>query len=153
MKVFENRLPPPIVMLFVGVCMWAASRFLNSADLSSWPWALGGALLACVGLGIGASGFFEFRRAGTTIDPVNIDHADKLVTSGVFAWTRNPMYLGFALMLLGWSAFLGGRWTLLGPTLFVFFIQRFQIAPEERAMAAKFGEAYTDYRRRVRPWI
>ena len=153
MKLFENRLPPPVLMLLVAVLMWTAARFLNSADSASRLSETGGAILACLGLGVGASGFFEFRRMGTTIDPVNIDRAEKLVTSGVFRWSRNPMYLGFVLMLLGWSAYLGWSWTLAGPALFALFIQRFQIVPEERIMAAKFGDSFENYRQRVRPWF
>ncbi|MFM9500577.1 methyltransferase family protein, partial [Streptomyces galilaeus] len=75
------------------------------------------------------------------------------VTSGIFAYTRNPMYLGWTVVLLGWAVFLGGVWTVLGPIAFVAFVSRFQILPEEKALAGKFGSSYDSYKKKVRRWI
>jgi protein-S-isoprenylcysteine O-methyltransferase Ste14 len=114
---------------------------------------IAGAVLILAGAGLVVSGARAFRRAGTTIDPVHLDRAARLVTTGIFARTRNPMYLGFAVMLLGWAALLAQAGALLGPVLFALFIQRFQITPEERMMAAKFGAAFEAYRTQVRRWV
>jgi len=76
-----------------------------------------------------------------------------LVTTGIFSWTRNPMYLGLAAALVGWAAFLSAAWSLLGPVLFVLYIDRFQIQPEERVLTELFGAEYTNYARRVRRWL
>jgi protein-S-isoprenylcysteine O-methyltransferase Ste14 len=100
-----------------------------------------------------ARAFRTFRAAGTTIDPVHVDRVSALVTSGVFGRTRNPMYVGFATMLVGWAAFLAVPWLLLGPALFVLFTARFQIVPEERAMRARFGDTYAAYASRVPRWL
>ena len=95
----------------------------------------------------------EFKRARTTINPFRPENSTVLVTSGIFRITRNPMYVGLTLVLLGWAAFLSSGWGLLGPVVFALYINCFQIAPEERVLSAKFGEAYTRYTARVRRWL
>ena len=154
MTTLENRIPPPLVLVAVALAMWGAMHAAGDTPFagSKIP-AIAGWLLILVGVGLIMSGFSEFRRANTTIDPVNLDRATRLVTSGIFSRTRNPMYLGFTVMLLGWTVILGSPWALAGPALFALFIQRFQINPEERVMSEKFGEAFDAYRKRVRRWI
>ena len=145
-------LRPPLsdLLAVLALTMWAGTRFLAHDVVPVW--AAGGGL-TLLGLAIVLAGVVSFRRAGTTIDPVHIERAEKLVTTGVFGLTRNPMYLGFAAMLCGWSLLLGSLWTLSGPFLFVLYIQRFQISPEERMMRAKFGADYDIYTKHVRRWI
>ena len=84
---------------------------------------------------------------------MKLDTTTTLVRSGVFRLTRNPMYLGLLLILLAWALFLGSGWSLLGPVVFVIYLNRFQILPEERVLAAKFGVEYAAYRKCVRRWI
>jgi hypothetical protein len=93
------------------------------------------------------------QRAKTTINPFKPQNSTALVTSGVYRFTRNPMYLGLTLIVLGWATFLCSVWALAGPVLFVLYISRFQIEPEERILSAKFGAAYSDYVSRVRRWL
>jgi protein-S-isoprenylcysteine O-methyltransferase Ste14 len=95
----------------------------------------------------------QFRRAHTTIDPHKPETANALVTSGVYAWTRNPMYLGLSTLLLGWAITLGTLSPLAGPVLFVLLIQRVQILPEEHALRMRFGQDYDQYCRRVNRWL
>jgi len=94
-----------------------------------------------------------FWRNKTTISPVDLESASALVTSGVFRFSRNPMYVGFTAMLVGWAVCLAAPWALVGPVAFVLFTNRFQIIPEERVMRDKFGQAYDDYQAQVRRWI
>jgi len=101
----------------------------------------------------GLAGVFEFRRHRTTIDPVRIEAASSLVTSGIFGVTRNPMYLGLAAILLGAAIVLRSPLALVGPAVFVAYIWRFQIIPEERVMREKFGADYAAYRQLVRAWL
>lgn len=150
---FENRIPPPFVVVFIGAVMWLTARW--SAPVSgesSWRWPLaltiGGLGLAVLLLGVSA-----FARAKTTIDPVNIDRASTVVTTGIFNVTRNPMYVGFTLILLAWACFLAVPAVFVGPVLFVWVIDRLQIVPEERAMLSKFGEPYRTYQLKVRRWL
>ena len=112
-----------------------------------------GTAVALVGFATTAVGFLSFRRASTTIDPVRIDGASKLVTAGIYQITRNPMYVGMALMLVGVGVALGSPPSLIGPLAFVGFITRYQILPEEHALLAKFGSVYAAYRENTRRWI
>jgi len=79
--------------------------------------------------------------------------ASALVTAGIYKLTRNPMYLGLVLLLCAWAFYLAAIWPFVGPVLFIAYINRFQIGPEERIMGAKFGGDYADYVSRVRRWI
>jgi protein-S-isoprenylcysteine O-methyltransferase Ste14 len=152
-RALEHRIPPPILFALVAAAMWAAARVAPAIELlAPVRFAIAGAGLLA-GLGCGAAGVLAFRRARTTINPVNIAAASALVTSGIFRYTRNPMYLGMAALLVAWAMLLAVPWTILGPVAFVLFIQRFQILPEERVMRAKFPAAYPDYARVVRRWI
>lgn len=149
----DNLIPPPVVVLIVGAGMWVTARALPALDLAtSARFGVGGVLVAA-GLALGGVGIATFRRAGTTVDPVHPSAASTVVTHGVFALTRNPMYVGLAAALAGWAVCLASPPALLGPVAFILFTNRFQIVPEERALEAKFGQAYVDYRRRVPRWL
>jgi protein-S-isoprenylcysteine O-methyltransferase Ste14 len=110
-------------------------------------------LLAVAALCFLAPAILAFRRAGTTVNPIQIEKASVLVTSGIYRITRNPMYVGFALLLTAGAAVVGTWQLLLGPVCFILYIQRFQIIPEERVMSRYFGDAYREYCGRVRPWL
>ena len=97
--------------------------------------------------------FIQFRRAQTTVNPYKPETATKLVTSGVFAWSRNPMYLGLLILLLGWAVKLGTLSPFLGPLLFIPLIRYAQIRPEEYAMRMRFVKDYDDYCQRVNRWL
>ena len=153
MSALENRIPPPLVFFFVAALMWAATWVLPATAIpDGWRWSIAGLLFVLAVL-LASSGIGAFRRAKTPLDPVHIDRASTLVTSGIYGFTRNPMYLGLTTLLLAWAEFLSAPWTLLGPAVFALFIDRFQIAPEERAMRAKFGAKYDAYTARVRRWL
>jgi protein-S-isoprenylcysteine O-methyltransferase Ste14 len=141
MRALELKVPPPLVAVLIGAAMWFAAR--QRAFVA----------IALVGGATALAGDLEFKRARTTINPFKPQNSTALVTSGIYRFTRNPMYLGLTLVLLGWAAFLCWVWALLGPVVFAIYISRFQIAPEERALSAKFGAAYTEYTIRVRRWL
>jgi len=158
MATLELKLPPPAVAL---AC---AGTMLLLSWLPPWRGEAPGAatlallhlvapLLAALGLGIALSGVLAFRRARTTVNPLKPETSSALVTSGIYRVTRNPMYLGMAVVLLGWAAWLGSPWTMVGVAAFVLYITRFQIAPEERALLRIFSREFADYRGRVRRWI
>lgn len=153
MQWLEHRIPPPIVGALLAAGMWGLAQL--SAP-TGWPLGLRIALalaLALVGLAFLAPAGLAFRRAHTTVNPLTPEAATSLVVDGVYRYTRNPMYVGFALLLLAWAAWLAVPPGLLGPLLFVAWITRFQILPEERALQAHFGEEFTAYCRRVRRWL
>ncbi len=153
MNTLENKIPPPFVAPAVGLGMWAATGFMVPLPPLSPVRVLPVIMVSVVSLGVAGSAVAAFARARTTIDPVNIETASRLVTHGVFRLTRNPMYLGLTGALVVWALLLGQAWGWIGPLAFAAYIDRFQIRPEERAMASKFGPDYAAYKQRVRRWI
>ena len=99
-------------------------------------------ILLITGIGFAVSGGISFHQAKTTVNPLKPETASSLVTSSVYSYTRNPMYLGLAIILLAWTLYLGAAGGLLGVVGFLAYIQRFQIIPEERAMAQLFGDQF-----------
>jgi protein-S-isoprenylcysteine O-methyltransferase Ste14 len=153
MNALELKIPPPVVVLGVAGLMGGIARVTPSFAAPPSVRAAAAAALAVVGIGLGLAGIRAFRRANTTIHPFAPERTAALVTSGVYAVTRNPMYVGLLVVLIAWACLLANAWALVGPIAFVSYMNRFQIAPEERALAARFGAAYVDYRARVRRWL
>ena len=149
----ELKIPPPVVALVLAAGMWGLARV--SGQLA---WARDGrhaVAMALFALGFlcAASAAMAFRRWKTTINPHKPEESRSLVRSGPFRYTRNPMYLGLLMVLLAWTVWLGAPWALAGSVVFVLYIGRFQIVPEERVLAAKFGVDYEKYRHQVRRWL
>lgn len=153
MHALELKVPPPVVALVIGAAMWFASRYGPALVLSLSARTAAFVVLALAGGATALAGDLELRRARTTMNPFRPQNSTALVTSGIYNVTRNPMYVGLTLVVLGWAAFLCSAAALLGPVAFVLYITRFQIAPEERVLAAKFAEAYAEYTARVRRWL
>jgi protein-S-isoprenylcysteine O-methyltransferase Ste14 len=153
MRALELKIPPPVVAFLVGAAMWFAAGEPVSLELPFRVRLVAFVVIALAGGAIALAGDLEFRRARTTINPFKPENSTTLVTSGIYRFTRNPMYVGLTLVLLGWTVFLGSVWALAGAAAFVLYITRFQIVPEERVLSAKFGEAYTAYAARVRRWL
>ena len=153
MKFLEHKIPPPAVGLGIGILMWYLASLVPPLEVPFGIRAGFALALLVVGQGIAISGVVSFRRAKTTVNPIKIASASSLVSSGVFQYTRNPMYLGMAITLVGWAAYLASWLALLAVPLFVLYIDRFQIAPEERVMASLFGADYAAYKEKVRRWI
>jgi protein-S-isoprenylcysteine O-methyltransferase Ste14 len=109
--------------------------------------------LVLLGGGISLAGVISFRRAKTTVNPMKPGTTSSLVTTGIYRITRNPMYVGVLFVLVAWAVFLSSVWAFVGPLVFVLYINRFQIAPEERVLSAMFGTAYSNYLAKVRRWL
>jgi len=133
--------------------MWLASLVTPSVEVPAAVRALAGAIPAGVGLLAISVAVFSFRRARTTLSPMAPAAASSLVTSGVYRFTRNPMYLGLLLVLVGWADFLASPIALVLTPGFVLYMNRCQILPEERALLATFGVEYAAYKGRVRRWL
>jgi protein-S-isoprenylcysteine O-methyltransferase Ste14 len=152
MSSLELKVPPPAVTLLVAVAMWCTSLV---APVAGAPAARIAAAVFVVVLGATFSllGGAAFRRAKTTVNPMRPESASSLVVTGVYRITRNPMYVGWLLLLVAWAVFLWSAWAVLGPVVFALYVSRFQIAPEERALTALFGREYLAYKAKVRPWL
>ena len=149
----NNRIPPPILLLLTGTLMWLVSRssFNIPFDIQNPlipSLALGGA-----GILIDLLALRQFRAAQTTVNPLRPHSATSLVCEGVFRYSRNPMYVGLVLILSGWSLWLGSLSNIGILFVFIGLITQFQIKPEEVALRALFGEAYSAYCLKVRRWI
>lgn len=149
----ENRIPPPLVASLFGMLMWLAALQLPSGPALTIEWRIGvGLAVLLVGATVCLAGVLSFHRARTTVNPLKPETASALVSSGIYRYTRNPMYLGFATVLVAGSIFLAWP-ALLGVLGFVLYMNRFQIAPEERALTKLFGDDFAQYCNRVRRWI
>jgi len=153
MKFLELKIPPPLVALTFALAMWFVSRSTPSIDIGIWVRAVVAVAVALLGGAISLAGVLAFRRARTTVNPMKPQSTSMLVTGGIYRFTRNPMYVGLLLVLVAWATFLSSLWTLVGPLAFVLYITRFQIKPEESALATLFGQPYADYRAKVRRWF
>lgn len=153
MTALELKVPPLVLVVIVAAGMWALSQM--SPDVSIAIPAAGwlASLVALAGVMIAGLGVLAFRTAGTTVDPRVPEQSESLVVSGVYRYSRNPMYVGFLLVLCAWGLWLGNLPALLFLPAFVLYMNRFQIVPEERFMADKFGEDYTRYCANVRRWV
>lgn len=147
------RIPPPIWLLLFGSLMWALHRLAPLALLVRPPANRAGWMLVVAGAAIIATAMLQFRSAHTTINPLTPAKASALVSSGIFGYSRNPMYLGLAVALCGWATLLGSLSPWVALPLFVLVITRVQIEPEEAALTTLFGATYTDYCARVGRWF
>ena len=153
MHALELKVPPVAVVLAAALAMWLASRAVPSVVLPAIARATIAPALVAVGAFISLAGVASFLRAKTTVNPTKPSSASTLVTTGVYRFTRNPMYLGLLLVLLGWATFLSNGLAFIGVPLFVLYMNRFQIVPEERALSALFGAEFDTYAARVRRWL
>jgi len=153
LKSLELRVPPPLVAGTLAFLMWLAARLLPLLDFALPAKSALAIALAAIGLGVGLMAVFQFKRARTTVHPMRPQESSALVTAGIFRRSRNPMYLGVLLILAAWAAWLANVAAFLLLPVFVAYLNRFQIAPEERVLEARFGAAFADYRRAVRRWL
>jgi len=109
--------------------------------------------LFALGIAIELVAFFSFRRARTTINPLRPETSSQLVTAGIYQYSRNPMYVGMCCQLAAVAVFLAAPASLLGIVVFIALINWLQIAPEEKALDARFGASYQAYRASVRRWL
>lgn len=147
------RIPPPLVALAFALLSYGLGRLIPLGVLTLPLQSAVAAALAGLGLVIIVISVREFMRVKTTVNPIKIDEASALVTSGPFGFTRNPMYLGMLLILTGIAVWLGQLSGLIALPLFIAYITRFQIMPEEAVMRQIFGDAFVAYSRKTRRWI
>lgn len=149
----RTRIPPPIVGALIAVLMRAVADVPPTWTISTQVARAVAIVLVVIAVTVDVSALVAFGRASTTANPFRPERATRMVTGGVYRFTRNPMYLGMALLLCAWAIRHPSLWAFLGPFAFVAYITHFQIKPEEVALAAKFGDEYVAYTHRVRRWI
>lgn len=149
----EHRIPPPAVAALVAAGMWGLDGYGPRLPIAPGSARWAAALLGVAGIAIALAGVLAFRASRTTVNPLAPERASALVTGGVYRVTRNPMYVGMALLLMAWAVSLAAALPFVGVVVFVLFITRFQIVPEERALVRLFGDEFSIYAARVRRWL
>jgi protein-S-isoprenylcysteine O-methyltransferase Ste14 len=153
MPVLELKVPPVAVVLVTVALMWLVARAVPAFEFGFPARDFFALSLAVAGAVVSLSGVALFKRAKTTVNPLKPGSSSSLVSSGVYAFSRNPMYLGFLLIVAGWAVFLSNVLALLLLPAFIVYMNRFQIEPEEKALALRFGPAFAAYQSRVRRWL
>ena len=147
----NNKIPPPIVTLAFGLMIYFSRNIFP--DINNIIFYILSLFFIILGPFILISAVRSFKAEQTTINPININNASSLVISGVFKYSRNPMYLGMVFILLALSF----RFNLVGgilfTSIFIMYITKFQIIPEEAAMKTIFGEDFNKYKNKTRRWI
>lgn len=146
-----KKILPPFLFALCLLLMAVLHKFLPIVQFVDHPFNLIGVVLFVFGLCMSIIGKRHFSRVGTNI--MTFDEPDKLITDGLFRFSRNPMYLGFSIALLGAALFAGSLAMLIIVVMFVVVSDRHYIQYEENVMRNKFGNSYSDYCQSVRRWI
>jgi protein-S-isoprenylcysteine O-methyltransferase Ste14 len=147
----ETKIPPPIVTLVFGLSIFFSKGMFQAVEIKHSFYI--GTLLLLLGFVILISAVRLFRKDETTVNPLSPEQATKLVTAGIFKYSRNPMYLGMALVLGSIAIFFNLLGGIILITLFCLYITKFQIIPEERAMKDLFPDDFDKYTKVTRRWI
>jgi len=147
------RIPPLLLTGILALLMWLLSTVTWIIPMPESIRLISASIPLAVGEVFTLGGVMAFRVARTTVDPRTPEKASALVTSGVYRYSRNPMYVAFALFLLAWAIYLAAPWSLGGVAGFVLFMDRLQIPAEEQALESLFGDDFRRYRERVRRWL
>jgi protein-S-isoprenylcysteine O-methyltransferase Ste14 len=152
-KRLELKVPPLVWALFFALLMKGCTVWLPGYSIHL-PFAKYFApILIGLGLSLTTAGIQAVRRAKTTVNPMKPQSTTTVVDSGIYGVTRNPIYVGMMIVLIGWAVHLQNIGAFLMVGLFVATVTQLQIMPEERALEERFGEDYIDYRRRVPRWL
>ena len=149
----ELKIPPPIVGLICALTIWALGRTVSTWNIDFAGREEIALCLFVIGVAIDVLALLKFKQKRTTINPMNPDESKELVTTGVFNFTRNPMYLGLLIILSAWTFYVGNLLSSVVLVFFIYYITKFQILPEERVMHEKFDESFVEYTHRVRRWV
>ena len=149
----ELKIPPLLVWFAFAATMLGLAYATPGLTLSVAGASVIALSLAAVGATVACAGIIAFRQKRTTVNPLTPGASSSVVASGVYRFSRNPMYLGFLLALAGWAVYLSNVAAAMLLPAFVAYISQSQVKPEERALLAKFGPEFAQYMSRVRRWI
>lgn len=150
----HKKIPPLLLTGIFAALILLASRVFPQFTYDPPFRSVIAAVLVTIGTAICGLAIQSFFRIRTTVNPVTPEQSTSLVVEGVFRYTRNPMYLGFLMLLMAWAVFLAHIPSLLlAPPLFIGYMNTFQIIPEEEALSQIFGDDFASYRRKVRRWL
>jgi len=147
------KVPPVIVMFLLAWVMWMIASFNTWASLPVPAKEIVALVMGLLGSALIVAGAAEFRSVKTTVNPLTPELATSIVTKGIYRYSRNPMYLGFLIMLGAWGVFLENVVAIALVPIFVGHMNRFQIIPEEKALLAQFGDDYIHYLESTPRWL
>ena len=153
MRQIAIRIPPPVYAGATGALIWGTASVFPALEVFSAPFTLLGWPIIVLGMSVDVAAFAMFWRHRTTINPLHPERATALVQLGPYRFSRNPMYLGLTLVLIGLSWLRGAPACWLFVAMFVWLISKTQISPEEWALERNFGEAYIRYTSKVSRWF
>ena len=145
------KIPPPLIVLTLISSIYFSSKKI---DLINIPFQLEiSFFILSLGILVFINPVLKFIKSKTTINPIQFEETNRLVTSGIFKYSRNPMYLGMLMIIISTSIFYLNIYSILTPFLFVFWINKFQIKREEIFLTEKFGKEYLSYKNKTRRWL
>jgi len=147
------KIPPPVLLVTSGAVMWFIARSAFAFPLAVPYSSAVAVVLGATGVLIGLLAVRQFRLAETTVNPFRPEKSSALVRTGIFGKSRNPMYVGLLVILIGWAVWLGSLSNILVLILFWVVITELQIKPEEAALRTLFGQDYEKYCRQVARWV
>ena len=146
-----SKIPPPLVVLILVISTFFSSKKI---DLIQIPFqSFISIFILSIGILILLNPVLKFKKSKTTINPIKFKKVNKLVTSGIYKYSRNPMYLGLLMIVISSSIFYLNIYSILTPLFFYLWINRFQIKREEIFLTEKFGKEYLSYKNTTRRWI
>ena len=145
------KIPPPLLVLILVVSNYFSSKKIDlilipNQNIISF-------IIFLIGVIILINPIVRFVKSKTTIDPIKFKKVNKLITSGIYKYSRNPMYLGLLMIVISTSILYLNIFSIATPMLFYFWINRFQIKREEIFLTEKFGKEYLLYKAKTRRWI
>ena len=145
------KIPPPVLVLILVSSNYFSSKKIDLIHLPNQD--LISIIILLIGILILINPIFKFIKSKTTIDPIKFKKVNKLIISGIYKYSRNPMYLGLLMIVISTSIFFLNIFSITTPLLFYCWINRFQIKREEIFLTEKFGEEYMSYKIKTRRWI
>ncbi len=147
------KIPPALVFAVTAFLMWCIFKYMpfQVFEFSVTMWIP--KLLALTGTILGALGVIQFSSSKTTIDPHTPEKVTSLVSNGVYRFSRNPMYLGLLMLLIAFAFYLGTGLSFVMIPIFIWYMNTYQIKPEEEILIHIFGDEYKEYQKKVRRWI
>lgn len=144
----KTKIPPPVICLIAMLVMYCLPPLIR---LPQAHWLV--AILVGLSSIIGVASLISFKLAHTTITPLHPEQTSHIVTTGIYRFSRNPMYLSIMIFLTAWAIYLENALALLVLPIFVFCLNYLQIIPEEQVLEQNFGKEYLAYKRAVRRWL
>ncbi len=146
------KIPPPLIAFGAVLFLYALNNFAPLYRINFLYQSYLSISVVCIGTTIALIAIVKFKQLQTPIDPRQPDKTHRLANSGIYKISRNPMYLGILLILVGIGIYLGAVSGLLAIATFVTYITKYQIIPEEKVLTMKFKERYQKYSRNVPRW-